>query len=253
MKSWTHLLQSHLFPREGSPGTQLHAPTGLKIPILKLCSGEIFGNLLQTTNPRLPNNLIFQAEDYLLCVGSSFSLCVSMHAVNHSVQDNYNSGIHTPHFVHLRLRPPVSSRSMDPQEPMALIHPGSHPKIKWVTLRGPCPSPRTAQSHTPGAWLWESWHCVSCISKPKLHLFSPPKKISSPFSRSQDHKWVDCPDTPWAPALISKYISPFKPQHKVVRLNCSILSFFKINLSWQPQFSLETFACCHNSFKKHSV
>lgn len=108
MKSQTHLLQNHFLPHEGSRGAQLHAPTALKIPILKLCSDKIFDSLLQTTNPKLPNNLIFQAEDYLLCVGSSFSLHVSMHAVNHCVQDNYNSRIPTPHLVHLRLWPPVS-------------------------------------------------------------------------------------------------------------------------------------------------
>lgn len=44
--------------------------------------------------------------------------------------------------------------------------------------------------------------------------------------RRHSHKWVDCPDIPWESDLISKYICPFTPQHKGIRLNCSILSSF---------------------------
>lgn len=130
-------------PWEGSPGAQWHTPKGLKIPILKLCSDKVSDILLQTTTPKLPNNLIFQAED-LPCMGNSFSLLVPMNAVNHFVLGNYNSRIHTPHFVYLRFRPPVSPGSTVPQEPTALIHPGNHPKIKWVSPGGPWTSPRTS-------------------------------------------------------------------------------------------------------------
>lgn len=183
----------------------------------------------------------------------------SMHAVNDFVQGNCNYRIHTLHFVHLR--PHISFGSTAPQKPTAPIPSWSHPKIKWVSPGGPSPalrisSPLMSDCERADA-MWDASPGLTSIWSllpkylPTFLKISIWKKTGT--SRSQEHKWLGCPDPRGAPDFISKYMSSFTPWHKVVTLHCWTPFFFFYQFFWQPHLILGICVCCWNSFKKHSV
>lgn len=130
-------------PQKGSPGAQMAHPKRTKNThpqtVLRQGLRQIVTNKPDLLGfvTKLPNHLIFQAED-LPCMGSSFSLLPCMQLMT------LCRVIITPGFIHLTLS--ISDLDL-PSHPGLQSHRSQqHSSILGAILRlnGPCPTPRTS-------------------------------------------------------------------------------------------------------------
>lgn len=184
---------------------------------------------------KLPNCLIFQADD-LPCIVSSFSLFPCMQLMT------LCRVIVIPGFTHLTLS--ISDLGLPSHSGLQPHRSQQHSSILGAILRlngSPQEGPVLLWG-LPHIWcltgceradvMWDASPGLTSIWSllPKYLLtflnISIWKKTGT--SRSQEHKWLGCPDPHGAPDLISKYMSSFIPWHKVVTLHCWMLFFWSI-------------------------